>query len=349
MPGASLAGQVRVADFDYQLPSALVAQEAIEPRHDARLLVAATLEDRLITDLPALLRSGDLVVVNRTRVRPARLVGERADSGGAVEVLLLRRVDGARWEALLRPARRLRPGVRLRFDRIDGEVLTAPVDGVATVSLVGAGRDVDDLLTEVGTVPLPPYFHGTLEHPDRYQTIFAREVGSAAAPTAGLHFTRTVLDALAVAGISLAEVVLDVGLDTFRPMTVDAVADHRIHRERYEIPEPTAAAIAATRESRGRVVAVGTTVVRALESAAVGDGVRRGEAWSDLFIVPGHRFAVVDAMLTNFHALRTTLIALVAAALGPRWRQVYETAAARCYRFLSFGDAMLIDPVGPRR
>ncbi len=340
---------MRVADFDYQLPSALVAQEAIEPRHDARLLMAATLEDRLIADLPELLRPNDLVVVNRTRVRAARLVGERADSGGAVEMLLLRRLDGARWEALLRPARRLRPGLRLRFDRIDGEMLTAPVEGVATVSLVGSGGDVDDLLPEVGSVPLPPYFHGTLDHPDRYQTIFAKEVGSAAAPTAGLHFTRPLLDALASAGISMAEVVLDVGLDTFRPMTVDAVADHRIHRERYEIPGSTAAAIAAARESGNRVVAVGTTVVRTLESAAVGDRVRPGEAWSDLFIVPGHHFAIVDAMLTNFHAPRTTLIALVAAALGPRWRQVYRTAVARRYRFLSFGDAMLIDPVGPPR
>jgi S-adenosylmethionine:tRNA ribosyltransferase-isomerase len=341
---------VRVDDFDYELPDDLVAQEAIEPRHDARLLVTATMEDRTVSDLPELLRAGDLLVVNRTRVRAARLTGTRVDTGGNVEALLLRRVDPERWDVMLRPSRRLRPGVTLRFDRITGEVLSTPDEGVAVVRLAADRGDVDDLLPEVGAVPLPPYFHGELPDPERYQTVFAKDIGSAAAPTAGLHFTRPLLDRLATAGIGLAEVDLDVGLDTFRPMTVDLVADHRIHRERYEVPDETAVAIAATRRSGGRVVAVGTTVVRTLETAADAAGVvAPGEGWSELFIVPGHRFSVVDAMLTNFHAPRTTLVALVAAAIGPGWRDVYRTAVERRYRFLSFGDAMLIDPVGAAR
>ena len=185
-----------------------------------------------------------------------------------------------------------------------------------------------------------------LADPERYQTVFAKDIGSAAAPTAGLHFTRPLLDRLAAAGIGLAEVDLDVGLDTFRPMTVDVVAEHRIHRERYEVPDETAVSVADTRRSGGRVVAVGTTVVRTLETAGASGRVSPGEGWSELFIVPGHRFTIVDAMLTNFHAPRTTLVALVAAAVGPAWRDVYRTAVERRYRFLSFGDAMLIDPVG---
>ena len=337
---------MRVDDFDYELPVELVAQEAIEPRHDARLLVTATIEDRTVADLPALLSPGDLLVVNRTRVRAARLIGTRVDTGGTVEALLLRRVDPERWEVMLRPSRRIRPGVALRFDRITGEVLSMPDEGVAVVRLTAGNADVDDLLPEVGSLPLPPYFHGELADPERYQTVFAKDIGSAAAPTAGLHFTRPLLDRLAAAGIGLAEVDLDVGLDTFRPMTADLVAEHRIHRERYEVPDETAVSIADTRRSGGRVVAVGTTVVRTLETAGASGGVSPGEGWSELFIVPGHHFAVVDAMLTNFHAPRTTLVALVAAAIGPAWRDVYRAAVERRYRFLSFGDAMLIDPVG---
>ena len=337
---------MRVDDFDYELPVELVAQEAIEPRHDARLLVTATMEDRTVADLPALLRPGDLLVVNRTRVRAARLIGTRVDTGGSVEALLLRRVDPERWEVMLRPSRRFRPGVALRFDRITGEVLSMPDEGVAVVRLTAGDADVDDLLPEVGSLPLPPYFHGELADPERYQTVFAKDIGSAAAPTAGLHFTRPLLDRLAAAGIGLAEVDLDVGLDTFRPMTVDVVAEHRIHRERYEVPDETAVSVADTRRSGGRVVAVGTTVVRTLETAGASGRVSPGEGWSELFIVPGHRFTIVDAMLTNFHAPRTTLVALVAAAVGPAWRDVYRTAVERRYRFLSFGDAMLIDPVG---
>lgn len=334
---------MRIDEFDYDLPAEAIAQRAIEPRDASRLLIARTLYDHRFSDLPDVLDAGDLLVVNRTRVRAARLHGRKAETGGAIELLLVRRIDDRHWEALVRPARRIRAGTAIDFDGITGEVLTAPERGLVTVALEAADGDVDDVLPTRGEVPLPPYFAGSLADPERYQTVFAKAVGSAAAPTAALHFTPSLLGALGASGISIAEVELEVGLDTFRPMDGELVEDHRIHRERYVIPEAAAADIAATRLRNGRIVAVGTTVVRTLETGARGDRVVAGEGASDLFITPGYRFQVADAMLTNFHAPRTTLIALVAAALGPDWRNVYETALDRGYRFLSFGDAMFID------
>jgi S-adenosylmethionine:tRNA ribosyltransferase-isomerase len=335
---------VKTELFDYELPDDAIAQAPVEPRDAARLLVTSSLDDRTFRELPVLLEPGDLLVVNRTRVRAARLTGRKPVSGGAVELLLLRRLDIERWEALIRPARRIRPGVKLSFDGIGGEVLSLPVDGVVAVRLTASTGDVEDLLPSRGEVPLPPYFRGHLDDPERYQTLFAKTVGSAAAPTAGLHFTPEVVAEMGERGIDVAEVDLEVGLDTFRPMSVDDVDEHHIHRERYQIPEDAAAAVAATRRRGGRVVAVGTTVIRTLETAACGDGlVRAGSGESELFIRPGYQMAVVDAAVTNFHAPRTTLIALVAAMLGPAWRGVYAAALDRGYRFLSFGDAMLID------
>ena len=335
---------MRTEEFDYNLPNDAIAQTAIEPRDAARLLVSSSLEDRTFRELPELLEPDDLLVVNRTRVRAARLTGNKPASGGAVELLLLRRLDVERWEALIRPARRIRPGLALSFDGITGEVLSSPVDGVVTVQLTSATGDVEDLLPSRGEVPLPPYFRGHLGDSERYQTLFAKTIGSAAAPTAGLHFTPEVVGALGVRGVDIAEIDLEVGLDTFRPMSVAEIEDHHIHREQYEIPQAAAAAVAATRSRGGKVVAVGTTVVRTLETAAGRDGlVLPGGGESALFIKPGYQMAVVDAVVTNFHAPRTTLIALVAAMLGPAWRGVYATALERGYRFLSFGDAMLID------
>lgn len=335
---------MRIDEFDYHLPDSAIAQTAIEPRDASRLLVARTLEDRRFADLPEVLRHGDLLVVNRTRVRAARLHGTKTDTGGKVELLLLRRLDERRWEALIRPARRMRVGTKLRFDDIDGAVLSNPVDGVVSVVLEAVDGDVDDLLPSRGEVPLPPYFHGSLGDPERYQTLFAKTVGSAAAPTAALHFTPRLMSSLTNAGVTVAEIELDVGLDTFRPMSGETLADHRIHRERYVVPGDAADAITATRNRGGRIVAVGTTVVRTLETAAAAASLG-GSGHSDLFITPGYEFRLVDAMLTNFHAPRTTLIALVAAALGPGWRHAYTAALARGYRFLSFGDAMFIDEV----
>jgi len=328
--------------FDYDLPEASIAQEAIEPRDTSRLLVASTLTDLTFTDLPDLLDPGDLIVVNNTRVRPARLHAVK-DTGGAVEVLLTSHVEDTRWEALVRPARRIRPGTRMTAGPLHIEVLTAPVRGVVTVA-VDAPGDLDDALTSIGEVPLPPYFHGTLEDDERYQTMFASEVGSAAAPTAALHFTPGLVDRLGARRVQITEVELEVGLDTFRPMQSGPIADHEMHRERYTVPSDAARAIETTKRNGGRVVAVGTTVVRTLESAAADDGtVRPSSGATELFITPGYEPRVIDALITNFHAPRTTLIVMIAALLGERWRDVYAHAITAGYRFLSFGDAMFIE------
>lgn len=330
------------ADFDYELPDGAIAQTAIEPRDAARLLVAATLEDETMLDFPQLLDPGDLLVVNETRVRAARLTATKA-TGGAVEVLLTKRIDEKTWEALLRPARRIRVGTTMGVGPLEITVASAPVNGVATVAIDSQG-DVDDLLPAIGEVPLPPYFHGELADGERYQTMFAKTVGSAAAPTAALHFTPRLVAALSDRGVSIASVDLEVGLDTFRPMGDGHLEDHVIHSERYRVPESASDAIAATRNGGGRIIAVGTTVVRTLETAADDRGRVTAEIGeSKLFIVPGYRFRAVDAVLTNFHAPRTTLVAMVAALIGPRWRSVYQHALDGGYRFLSFGDAMFVE------
>jgi len=328
--------------FDYDLPEASIAQEAIEPRDASRLLVADTLDDLTFTDLPDLLEAGDLLVVNNTRVRPARLHAVK-DTGGAVEVLLTGRVDDTRWEALVRPARRIRTGTRMTAGPLRLEVVAGPDRGVVTVA-IESPVDIDDVLTDVGTVPLPPYFHGTLEDDERYQTMFAAAVGSAAAPTAALHFTPALVERLIECGVRIAEVELEVGLDTFRPMQSGPIADHEMHRERYTVPAAAAGAVEATKRAGGRIIAVGTTVVRTLESAASGEGtVRATSGATELFITPGYEPRVIDAVITNFHAPRTTLIVMIAALLGDRWRDVYAHAIASGYRFLSFGDAMFIE------
>lgn len=334
------------AAFDYDLPESAIAQAAIEPRDASRLLVGETLSDSVFADLPSLLTPGDLLVVNTTRVRAARLAGNRVDTGGSVEALLVRRLDGTHWEALMRPARRLRPGIRLSFSGLDGVVESPPVDGVVTLALDPGGADVEDMIDKLGKVPLPPYFHGILDDPERYQTVFAEAVGSAAAPTAALHFTPRLIDAMTDHGVAFASVDLHVGLDTFRPMSVASTEDHSIHTEPFVVSPETVAAVKATRAGGGKVVAVGTTVVRALETAADGNGLEPCARDSSLFITPGYEFRVVDRLITNFHAPRTTLIALVAAFVGPRWREIYAVALERGYRFLSFGDAMLLDRHG---
>jgi S-adenosylmethionine:tRNA ribosyltransferase-isomerase len=328
--------------FDYDLPQTSIAQSAIEPRDAARLLVASTLDDRVFRDLPGVLEPGDLVVVNNTRVRPARLHAVK-ETGGHVEVLLTKHIGGDRWEALVRPARRIRTGTRMAAGPLAMVVRTEPDRGVVEISIESDGI-VDDLLPGLGHVPLPPYFHGSLDDDERYQTMFARQVGSAAAPTAALHFTETVVDGLADRGVHIAQVELEVGLDTFRPMKDGDIADHRMHRERYDVPEETADAVEAAHERGSRVVAVGTTVVRTLEAAAVGEKrLRPGVGTTELFITPGYRTRVVDAVVTNFHAPKTTLIVMIAALIGPRWRSVYAHAVESGYRFLSFGDAMFIE------
>jgi S-adenosylmethionine:tRNA ribosyltransferase-isomerase len=337
---------VDAEELDYPLPDACIAQHPVEPRDAARLLVdrgSSTPPAHLhVRDLPTLVRPGDLVVLNATRVLPARLHLHKA-TGGAAEVLLLEeRADGT-WEALVRPGRRLRPGSRLEAGPdlavVVGEDLGAD-DGRRSVTLEHDG-DLLTVLERHGEVPLPPYVHEPLADPERYQTVYADRPGSVAAPTAGLHLTPEVLSGIEAAGARVEVVELVVGLGTFRPIAVDRVEDHVMHAERYDVPPQVLEAAAAAE----RTIAVGTTTVRALESAArQGAGVGR----TDLFLRPGSSFEVVDALMTNFHLPRSSLLAMVEAFVGPRWRDLYADAQAEGYRFLSFGDAMWLErTVGP--
>jgi S-adenosylmethionine:tRNA ribosyltransferase-isomerase len=333
---------MKVEDFKYPLPESAIAQKAIEPRHDSQLLDTRDMSDHRFLDLPSLLDPGDLVVVNETRVRAARLSGRRVDTGGAVELLLLETRPDGRWEALARPSRRLRPGIEIEMEGIAATIVNGPDEGMVVVDLKAA--DVEAAIATAGEVPLPPYFHGVLDDPDRYQTMFARGTGSAAAPTAGLHFTPDVIAGLQQREIEIATVDLHVGIDTFRPIATENLEDHVMHSEWCSIPESTAAAVASARARGGRVVAVGTTVARTLETFAAGDGmVRAGDGDTSLFLTPGVEFRVVDALVTNFHVPGSTLVVLVAAFMGDGWRVAYQTALERGYRFLSFGDAMLAE------
>lgn len=329
--------------FDYHLPESAIAQVPAEPRDSSRLLRTRDLTDHRFHELPHLLQAGDLLVVNDTKVRAARLLGRKTATGGALEVLLLSPLTADRWRALVRPARRLAPGTQIDFGELRGIVEEGPTDGMVTM-LLKADGELEQTIALIGETPLPPYIRTALADPGRYQTIYADRVGSAAAPTAGLHFTPALLDELRAKGIEIATVDLEVGLDTFRPIAVDTLADHRMHTERFTLSAATAQSINAAKKEGRRVVAVGTTTVRALETTGKGGYVEPAEGATDLFIVPGYQFDIVDALITNFHAPRSTLLCLVAALLGPSWRNAYEAALERGYRFLSFGDAMLIEP-----
>ncbi len=338
---------MQLSDFDYDLPEAAVAQHPAEPRDAARLLVAPAagpVAHRTVADVPSLVRPGDVVVVNSSRVLPARL-HLRKPTGGRAEVLLLERLPSGAWEALVRPSRRLRPGTELAAGTDLRVEVGGPGPGEGTRLVVlhtDEGTEAAELaaLERHGTVPLPPYVTEPLADPERYQTVFAREPGSVAAPTAGLHLTSTVLDRVRAAGAEVREVELAVGMGTFRPMTAPKVEDHHMHAERYRVPPATLAACTAARARGGRVVAVGTTTVRALESAAL-SGEREGR--TELFIRRPWRWRVVDVLMTNFHLPRSSLLVLVDAFVGDRWRELYATALAAGYRFLSFGDAMWLE------
>ena len=362
---------MNVSDFDFDLPESLIAQEP-RPRGASRLLIvwreAGTWEELTIAALPDLLGPADLLVVNDTRVFPARLLGRRDPSGGAAECLLIERVDDTHWHALVHPGQKLKPGARLIFDdpaRAPGVTLRADVlerrffgrrlvrfaveYSPTTAAADTAGLDVmsvDAAIDAVGHVPLPPYIRrpDTPADRDRYQTIYARVRGSVAAPTAGLHFDEPLLRACDARGIRRVSITHHVGYGTFKPVRSERVEDHRVDAETYEIPRAAAEAIHAARQSTGRVVAVGTTTTRALESAAVEDGqVRPGYGATDLFIYPGYRFRVVSALLTNFHLPRSSLLMLVAAFAGRQLMlDAYRDAIARGFHFYSYGDAMLI-------
>ncbi len=347
---------MKTADFDYDLPPELIAQHPLADREAARMMVVdrrtAGIEHHHVADLPDLLHPGDLLVVNDTRVIPARLLGAKENTGGRVELLLLEEQAPDRWVALCGASRRPRPGTRLAMagGRIMAAVTAWEADGRVVVDLAADGPLID-VLDEVGLTPLPPYIKRDYANPDGmvadrhdYQTVFAREPGAVAAPTAGLHLTEALLARLRARGVAHAAVTLHVGLGTFKPMDADDTEDHRMEDERFTIPEATAAAIAATREKGGRVVAVGSTVVRTLETVAARHGtVCATSGRTDLFIRPPYAFKVVDSMLTNFHLPRSTLIVMVSALAGMELtRRAYREAVACKYRFYSYGDCMLI-------
>jgi S-adenosylmethionine:tRNA ribosyltransferase-isomerase len=330
------------SDFDYDLPEESIAQEAA-PRGESRLLVLDAEgpdRHRHVRDLPRLLRAGDLLVLNDTRVIPARLFGVREGGGGGrMEILLIEKTADLEWEALVRPGRRARPGTVLRFEELAAEVVDKREDRYR----LRFSEPVEPHLERLGHVPLPPYIRRPDRETDRerYQTVYASNPGAVAAPTAGLHFTREILDEAVAAGIGVARVTLHVGIGTFKPVSVERVEDHRMDRERYEVPEETAEALRRTRGSGGRIVAVGTTVVRTLESAAL---LGNSGGSTELFITPGFRFQVVEVLLTNFHLPRSTLLMLVSAFAGrERVLDAYEEAVREGYRFYSYGDAMLVE------
>jgi S-adenosylmethionine:tRNA ribosyltransferase-isomerase len=351
--------ELKTSDFDFRLPEASIAQTPVEPRDSSRLLVLhremGKIEHRIFRDVGDYLKAGDLLVLNQTRVIPARIFA-RKETGGRVELLLLRRHDALTWEALV-GGKGLRVGMKLR---VEGGPAAEVLEVLAgSERLIRFAEPIEPYFPKVGNVPLPPYIHEKLNDPERYQTVYAREPGSAAAPTAGLHFTPKLLEALQAKGIKIAYVTLHVGLDTFAPVNEENPEAHKIHSEWCELPQETADLIQQTKQSGGRVVAVGTTSVRTLESAArssMMDNSIRGEQIStpeyqispftgstDLFILPGHEFKIVDAMITNFHLPRSTLLMLVSAFAGrERMLETYQAAIQEGYRFYSFGDAMLI-------
>ncbi len=343
---------MNISHFDYHLPQELIAQEPARPRDASRLLVlhkaTGETEHRRFRDLPDYLRAEDVVVFNDTRVIRARLRGRRVPGGGRAELLLLQDRGEGVWEALATPGRRLPPGRRIVFGQgeLEAEVLERTPSGGRLVKFTrpgGSAGDLAEMIRRVGEVPLPPYITRPVEDESDYQTVFARRPGAAAAPTAGLHFSPEMVEAVRERVTAMASVTLHIGVGTFRPVHVERVEEHVMHEESYAIPEETSAMVNRALEEGRRVVAVGTSTVRALEAAAEGGRVRPGQGVTGLFIVPGHRFRVVSALLTNFHLPRSTLLLMVCAFAGrENIMRAYQEAVERRYRFLSFGDAMFI-------
>ncbi len=340
---------MKTSDFYYDLPERLIAQSPVSPRDAARMMVihrdTGVREDRIFRDLPDYLRPGDVMVINQTKVIPARLLGEKEDTGVPVEVLLLRRLNKDTWETLVRPGRRLKKGAAVSFG---GGILRARIGdttdaGGRIVTFLYSGV-FEELLDRLGEMPLPPYIHEKLRDPAQYQTIYAKEEGSAAAPTAGLHFTEEVMARVREKGVDIVPVLLHVGLGTFRPVKAEDVSQHKMHSEFYQVTKEAADRINAARGNGGRIVCIGTTSVRTLETVADDQGViHPGMGDTSIFITPGVRLKATDALLTNFHLPESTLLMLVSALMGREEAlAAYREAVEKEYRFFSFGDCMLI-------
>lgn len=343
-----------LSDFDYDLPEERIAQTPIEPRNASRLMVLDPIEKKIehrhFYDLKDYLAPGDTLILNDTRVMPARLIGRRDKTGGKIEVFLLRRLDGNHWETLVKPGKKAKEGTTIRFSEELSCTVTGHTDFGGRIVTFQYEGIFEEILDRLGEMPLPPYIHEKLTDKERYQTVYNREEGSAAAPTAGLHFTKEQLAELRDMGVNIGFVTLHVGLGTFRPVTVDTIEDHEMHSEYYTISDETAALVMATKEAGHRVIAVGTTSIRTLESAAIEEGKIAGKTgWTNIFIYPGYDFKIVDAIITNFHLPKSTLIMLVSAFAGREFvLEAYQMAVDMKYRFFSFGDAMLILSKQPR-
>ncbi len=336
-------------DFYYELPQELIAQDPLEDRSGSRLLIldreTGKREHHIFREIIDQLHPGDCLVVNNTKVIPARLIGSREGTGGKVEVLLLKRGEDDVWETLVKPGKKARPGAKILFGDgiLTGEVLEVVEDGNRKIRFRYDGI-FEEILDRLGQMPLPPYITHQLKDKNRYQTVYAKHDGSAAAPTAGLHFTPELLQAIRDRGVRIAHVTLHVGLGTFRPVKAEQIEDHHMHSEFYMVEEEQARLINRTKAEGGRIIAVGTTSCRTLESAAGPDGMlQAGSGWTDIFIYPGYEFRLVDCLITNFHLPESTLMMLVSALAGrERIMAAYEEAVKERYRFFSFGDAMFI-------
>ncbi|HJC49184.1 MAG TPA: tRNA preQ1(34) S-adenosylmethionine ribosyltransferase-isomerase QueA [Candidatus Anaerostipes avistercoris] len=340
---------MKVSDFNFDLPEELIAQDPLEDRSSSRLLTldkkTGAIGHDIFRNITNYLNPGDCLVLNNTKVIPARLIGAKEETGGKVEVLLLKRKQDNVWETLVKPGKKARPGARISFGdgMLTGEVLEVVEEGNRLIRFEYEGI-FEEVLDQLGQMPLPPYITHQLKDKNRYQTVYAKYDGSAAAPTAGLHFTEELLQQIREMGVKIAWVTLHVGLGTFRPVKVDEVTDHHMHSEFYRIEEEDARLINETRAAGGRIISVGTTSTRTLESVADEDGtVRAKSGWTDIFIYPGYQFKVIDGLITNFHLPESTLLMLVSALAGrENIMHAYEVAVKERYRFFSFGDAMFI-------
>lgn len=340
---------MKVEDFDYYLPEKLIAQTPLEKRDTSRLMVldktTGKIEHKHFYNIVDYLEEGDTLVLNDTKVLPARLIGEKEETKAVIEILLLKNISGDDWECLVKPARRIKVGTIVTFGsgELKAKCIKEEPEGIRHFTLIYDGI-LMEILEHLGTMPLPPYIHEKLKDQSRYQTVYAKEIGSAAAPTAGLHFTKELLEELTKKGVNIAYITLHVGLGTFRPVSVDKVEEHEMHSEYYQMTKETAELLKKTKENKKRIIAVGTTSTRTLETIMTKyNEFTECSGWTNIFIYPGYKFKAIDALITNFHLPKSTLVMLVSALAGrENILNAYKTAVQEEYRFFSFGDAMLI-------